>query len=166
MMRLTTKNRIPRQCPHRPHWASRPCTIPGRLLVGKWIGRRDANSNTEGDAFPPISHHPLESSNYYHENWIAYPSIDNPKLPANLILSKSKGWSTKVETTPPLTPATKCSYLTVRKVETMVRKNEDEGGLAPPPLAPLVAMTDPRRPDKDLTGQRGRNSRVWHHDGR
>ena len=32
--------------------------------------------------------------------------------PWNLILMRSRGWRTKVETTPPLTPAAKCSHRT------------------------------------------------------
>lgn len=33
-------------------------------------------------------------------------------LPANLIFSKSKGCNNKVDVTPPVMPATRCSYLT------------------------------------------------------
>ena len=40
-----------------------------------------------------------------------YPSV----LPANLSLIKSNGCVANVETTPPLSPATRCSYLTPEK---------------------------------------------------
>ena len=75
----------------------------------------------------------------------------NPRLPwesnfspANLTLSRSSGWRTTVETTPPLTPARRCSYLAVRIVEKRPEIPRQTTlpppgpPAAPPPTSPLM----------------------------
>ncbi len=63
-----------------------------------------------------------------------------PSSTANLIFSRSSGCSTRVDTTPPLTPATRCSYLTVLAVEARSFRNlapiEEVAGLGGAPLPP------------------------------
>ena len=120
---LTIENTIPMRRRPQIHSVKRLYIILLRPLV--WILNRKHDQGPYIVVYSRLFYHRQLQTIYIlivalWQGWILLSQLEVFGelwyLPANLILSKSKGCNTSVDTTPPVIPAIKCSILTALNV--------------------------------------------------